>query len=421
VNSLTSLPQHRQNTAANEPETAPLPMDSAWHRWLAADDVACLANHPLLRALAKGEVGLSHLRTLLVQHALYSRHFTRFLVALIGNLNEPDDARQLYGNLEEEMGLDGEGLVTHAEMFQRSLRIVGADPDQSTAYPSTQLLVDTMLAHCRSADPLRGLAALCLGAEAIVPVLYRPIRAAMAMLGFGEDAQAFFTLHIEEDEAHAITMRRIMERLIDNDDARAAQVRSVGSQMIAMRTAMLDAVWQHVDTSRPPARSKQGSGMKSSADFAAVASQPTAGMPERLHHPGVIHAQTDASRDFSADRRHAVHIVDLPSHTLSMTLGRLRPGEGTRPHRHNYETIIYVIEGEGCSHIGDREVRWAAGDAFYVPAWAVHRHRNTASEGCLYVACENAPLLQNLGGIAVREELEPADAAATAPTQRDHA
>ncbi|HEV7778294.1 MAG TPA: iron-containing redox enzyme family protein [Luteibacter sp.] len=417
---LDTLPLYRQNAYADESENTPPPLDSAWLRWLAADDLTGLANHPLLRALARGEVGLDLLRTLLVQHALYSRHFTRFLVALIGNLDNPDDARRLYGNLQEEMGLDGEGLVTHAEMFQRSLRIVGADTGQSMAYPSTQLLVDSMLAHCRSADPLSGLAALCLGAEAIVPLLYRPIRAAMAMLGFGEDAQVFFTLHIEEDEAHAITMRQIMERLIGNDDAREAQVRQVGSQMIALRVAMLDAVWQQRDIPRASSRGKQSTGMKSSGDFAAVAAQPTASMPDRLHHPRVIDAETDASKHFSADRRHAVHIVDLPSHTLSMTLGRLRPGEATRPHRHNYETIIYVIEGEGHSHIGGREVAWTAGDAFYVPAWAVHRHRNTGSQCCLYVACENAPLLQNLGGIAVREELEAADAITAAPQQREH-
>jgi hypothetical protein len=36
------------------------------------------------------------------------------------------------------------------------------------------------------------------------------------------------------------------------------------------------------------------------------------------------------------------------------------------------------------------------------------------------VACENAPLLQNLGGIAVREELEPADAT-NATLHRNHA
>jgi gentisate 1,2-dioxygenase len=97
-------------------------------------------------------------------------------------------------------------------------------------------------------------------------------------------------------------------------------------------------------------------------------------------------------------------MVDLPSQVLSMTIGGLAPGEATRRHRHNYETIIYVIAGRGVSAIEGREVPWRAGDAFYVPTWTWHQHRNSSSsESALYVACENAPMLQSLG-IALREE-----------------
>ena len=89
---------------------------------------------------------------------------------------------------------------------------------------------------------------------------------------------------------------------------------------------------------------------------------------------------------------------------IDRTIGGLAVGEATRKHRHNYETIIYVIAGSGVSLIEDRKVRWRAGDAFYVPTWAWHQHRNaSATEQALYVACENAPMLQNLG-IALREE-----------------
>jgi len=66
--------------------------------------------------------------------------------------------------------------------------------------------------------------------------------------------------------------------------------------------------------------------------------------------------------------------------------------------------IIYVLEGEGYTLIEDQRVEWAAGDAVYVPVWAWHQHSNTSKTSlCRYVACENAPLMQNLGA-AVREE-----------------
>lgn len=142
-----------------------------------------------------------------------------------------------------------------------------------------------------------------------------------------------------------------------------------------------------------------------SADFGKVPPSLTAEIPERLLHANVIHgAAADEDAKFSKERKHLVRMVDLPSRVLSMTLGGLLAGEATRKHRHNYETIIYVVAGSGVSIIEDREVPWQAGDAFYVPTWAWHQHRNTSETGsALYVACENAPLLQNLG-IALREE-----------------
>jgi quercetin dioxygenase-like cupin family protein len=141
-----------------------------------------------------------------------------------------------------------------------------------------------------------------------------------------------------------------------------------------------------------------------SADFGKVPPSLTADRPERLLHADVVGEAAPDDGTFSQERRHLVRMVDLPSRALSMTIGGLAVGEATRKHRHNYETIIYVIAGSGVSLIEDREVRWRAGDAFYVPTWAWHQHRNaSATEPALYVACENAPMLQNLG-IALREE-----------------
>lgn len=141
-----------------------------------------------------------------------------------------------------------------------------------------------------------------------------------------------------------------------------------------------------------------------SADFGKVPPVLTADRPERLLHANVLDSAAPEDGKFSQERRHLVRMVDLPSRALSMTIGGLAPGESTRRHRHNYETIIYVVAGAGVSLIEGREVRWRAGDAFYVPTWAWHQHSNaSATESALYVACENAPMLQNLG-IALREE-----------------
>jgi pyrroloquinoline quinone (PQQ) biosynthesis protein C/quercetin dioxygenase-like cupin family protein len=378
-----------------------------WEGWLDEGDLQRLAAHPLLDALRSGSVGLGTLKRLLAQHSQYSSHFTRYLCALIGQLNDVENILALLANLREEMGVDGHGEMTHAEMYQRTLRVVGVVPGDHAPLPETLALRQAMMGRCQASDPLEGLAAMCLGAEAIVPVIYRPILTALQQSGFGENATEFFRLHIEEDEDHALTMLAIMRDLIGDDKARFDFAVGIGREMIARRIDMFDAVWR--DSQRAEAApADNDAGGFTSADFGRVPSRLTARLPERLVHENVIRAGADD--EFSSARKHKVHIVDLPSRTLSMTIGHLDDGQSTRLHRHNYETVIYVMQGGGYSRVGDRRVDWKAGDAFYVPVWAEHQHVNTSSDECIYLACENAPLLQNLGGIALREEIGTAGA-----------
>ncbi len=149
-----------------------------------------------------------------------------------------------------------------------------------------------------------------------------------------------------------------------------------------------------------------------SADFHKTPPRPDVVLPEKLIHRKV----EDAGRhdDYSRQRKHPVFFVDLPSLALSMTIGWLEPGQASNRHRHTYETILYVLEGKGYSLIQDRKVEWQAGDAVYIPVWAWHNHFNAGEGTARYLACENAPLLQNLGGIALREEVPPkTDSSAT--------
>ena len=141
----------------------------------------------------------------------------------------------------------------------------------------------------------------------------------------------------------------------------------------------------------------------SSRDFPKTRSSINVEVPSRLLHENVTGGAGEAA--FSAERRHPVHVVDLPSKTMSMTVGALHPGQSSNRHRHTYETLIYILEGEGSTVIEDRTVKWRAGDALYVPVWAWHHHVNASNVSrCQYLACENMPLLQNLGNLAIREE-----------------
>jgi len=139
----------------------------------------------------------------------------------------------------------------------------------------------------------------------------------------------------------------------------------------------------------------------SSRDFGKTKANIEVSVPDRLIHKGVTKGKLDG--DFSTDRKHPVHVVDLPSRAISMSIGGLDAGKSTRKHRHTYETIIYVLKGHGHSIVEGKRVNWEAGDAILVPRWGWHQHFNDSDEYCEYIGCENAPMLQNLG-LALREE-----------------
>lgn len=392
---MSAILQKLEDTNHNE--------TSIWADWLDASIIKMLSEHPLMVALEKGEASPSLVKSLLAQHSHYSKHFTRYLCALISQMKDPLDVVALIDNMVEEMGVDGEDRVTHAELFQRSLRCVGVSPGDTPPLQATLDMVNTMLKRCQDPDSIVGLSALCLGAEAIVPTIYKPILSALEHLNYGPDATEFFRLHIEDDEDHALVMLGIMNRLIDGSPFKVEKAKQVGLELIQKRLAMFDAVWRNHLHEESETLTPQQS--YSSNDFWQVPGQLTAHIPEKLTHKQVINSSSTNDENFSNKRNHPVHTVNLPSKTISMTIGRLTPGGSTRLHRHNYETIIYVMSGSGHSKIGSEIVPWEAGDAFYVPVWAEHQHINSASEECVYIACENAPLLQNLGGIALREEL----------------
>lgn len=142
----------------------------------------------------------------------------------------------------------------------------------------------------------------------------------------------------------------------------------------------------------------------SSKNFHQTFARPTFVKPSHVIHKNVenegIHNQ------FSEERKHPVFFVDLPSKNVSMTIGGLLPAQKTNRHRHTYETILYVLEGKGWTLVEDEKVEWEVGDAVYIPSWAWHQHQNLSdTEPARYIACENAPQLQNLG-VALREEEE---------------
>ena len=223
---------------------------SIWDTWLDAGALNRLVHHELLVAMGSGHVSLSGMRYFLVQHHYYSRNFTRFLCAVINRLDSLDDIKLLMENLQEEMGIDGDDKVTHADLFQRSLNIVGTHAMAQPPLPQTIEFTHSIMKFCRSENPVEGLAALCLGAEAIVPLLYKPILAALERLNISEEGLEFFRIHIEEDEGHAVTMLKILGRLTRHAPEAKVIAMQIGRQAINKRCVMFDAIWREVREQR---------------------------------------------------------------------------------------------------------------------------------------------------------------------------
>jgi pyrroloquinoline-quinone synthase len=201
-----------------------------------------LSNHPFLIACRAGTATRKQLNSLLIQHALYGEHFTRFLTALMSNLHTGDDCLRLAENLAEEVGLSEDSPTPHSRLYRQMMTELDVDRASESVTAETQNLIDTMYMLCRQTDPASGLGALCLGAEAIVPVYYTDIVKGFVNAGVPIEKLNFFTLHIECDDGHADTMREIMARMIGESPTAAIAMVSAGETAVNARLRMLDRI-----------------------------------------------------------------------------------------------------------------------------------------------------------------------------------
>ena len=144
--------------------------------------------------------------------------------------------------------------------------------------------------------------------------------------------------------------------------------------------------------------------------FYQKASSPVVVLPEKLIH----HDVTRVGEASPSGTKPPFFVVDLPTRSLSMTIGLLLPGEVTGKHRHSYESVMYITQGEGYTMIEEERVAWKAGDAIYIPVWTWHYNVNTSSQHPAgYVSCDNAPQMHQ-AGVALFEQASPTELHQTA-------
>jgi pyrroloquinoline quinone (PQQ) biosynthesis protein C len=218
-----------------------VPLDSAWSGFIDPAWVAALDATPFLTKCRNGTVSRRELHSYVRQQHFYSRHFTRFLCALMARVGD-DDRLALTQNLFEEMGLGDFGSVPHSAIYRSMMTAMGVDPHEEFENTSTTRLTEIMFESAGDVDPLVGLAALGLGAEAIVPHLYSQIVRGFESAGEPSRHLEFFVIHIEGDDEHAVTMRNIIERETAKAPGKLTVVRSAAARVIAARTAFFQEI-----------------------------------------------------------------------------------------------------------------------------------------------------------------------------------
>lgn len=80
---------------------------------------------------------------------------------------------------------------------------------------------------------------------------------------------------------------------------------------------------------------------------------------------------------------------ELPS--VSLMLAELEPGEGPAWHRHAYDEVFSIAEGEGTFTIGDETVTAGYGQVVLIPAGVPHRFENSGAAMLRLTAVHVAP------------------------------
>lgn len=197
--------------------------------------VATVTQHPFLKRCRDGSVSLEVLKGFLVQQGHYSRHFTRYLCALMSNLRTNDQVLALADNLFEELGLTEGSPAPHSDIYRAMLGRFGLSLEKTTPHAATQGLIQAMFDHCRDLNPSRGLGALCLGAEALVPQIYTDILAGFAAKNIDAADTEFFQIHVECDDGHAETMRDLMVQTAQEDPAQLEIMIKAGRSLVQAR------------------------------------------------------------------------------------------------------------------------------------------------------------------------------------------
>ena len=164
-------------------------------------------NHSFLKKFGEGKIKPEGPKIFAEQYYQYSKHFSRYLAAVISIIPDEPAREPLIKNLYEEYGGRAEEQkemdleLVHANIFRKFCTAVGANLETTKPLPETSLFVERCF-HLNELHFVEALGALGPGIEYTVPFIYKPIYDGLKKKGYKEADLLFFAAHITLDVEH---------------------------------------------------------------------------------------------------------------------------------------------------------------------------------------------------------------------------
>ncbi len=103
---------------------------------------------------------------------------------------------------------------------------------------------------------------------------------------------------------------------------------------------------------------------------------------------------------------------------IAVSLCVLKPGERTRPIRHNSSLVNFCIRGGGQTSISGKTIRYDQYDVWTTPPWSVYEYSNDTNDLQARLTYSNSALLEKMQ-IHIVEENPPVEDAVKEPAEKD--
>ncbi|HYS55612.1 MAG TPA: cupin domain-containing protein [Thermoanaerobaculia bacterium] len=88
----------------------------------------------------------------------------------------------------------------------------------------------------------------------------------------------------------------------------------------------------------------------------------------------------------------------------AVSLSVLKPGERTKPIRHNVSLMNFCIGGRGTAIVDGKRIQFSQYDAWNIPPWSIYQHVNDGNELQVRLTYSNSALLEKLNVHVIDEE-----------------